>query len=48
MKSGAFYDKRIFEGVPLAFATDGHADADTIRITWPNGLIQNEPHQKSG
>jgi len=48
MKSGAFYDKRIFQGVPLAFATDGHADADTIRITWPNGLIQNETRKKSG
>ncbi len=48
MKSGAFYDKRVFEGVPLAFATDGHADADTIRITWPNGLIQNETQKKSG
>ena len=30
------------------FALDGHADADTIRITWPNGLIQNETHQKAG
>lgn len=48
MKSGAFYDKRIFQGVPLAFATDGHVDADTIRITWPNGLIQNETRKKSG
>ncbi len=48
MKSGAFYDKRIYQGVPLAFAMDGHADADTIRITWPNGLIQNETKQKSG
>jgi Tfp pilus assembly protein PilF len=48
MKSGAFYDKRIFQGVALAFATDGHVDADTIRITWPNGLIQNETRKKSG
>ncbi len=48
MKSGAFYDKRIYDGVPLAFATDGHADVDTIRITWPNGLIQNETRKKSG
>ena len=38
--------RRFTLGVPLAFATDGHTDADTIRITWPNGLIQNEPHQK--
>ncbi len=48
MKSGAFYEKRIYNGVPLAFATDGRAEADTIRITWPNGLIQNETHKKSG
>ena len=48
MKSGVFYNKRIYQGVPLAFALDSHADADTIRITWPNGLIQNETHQKAG
>jgi Tetratricopeptide repeat/FG-GAP-like repeat len=48
MKSGVFYSKRIYDGVPLAFATDGHADVDTIRITWPNGLIQNETRKKSG
>jgi hypothetical protein len=47
MKSGAFYEKRIYRGVPLAFALDGRAAADTIRITWPNGLIQNEVHQKA-
>ncbi len=46
MKSGAYYDKRIYEGVPLPFAIDRRADVDTVRITWPNGLIQNEPHQK--
>ncbi len=48
MKSGAFYEKRVYQGVPIAFPIDGRADADTIRITWPNGLIQNETHQKSG
>ena len=46
MKAGAYYEKKAYTGVPLAFAVDGHADADTIRITWSNGLIQNEPHQK--
>ncbi|MBV9613725.1 MAG: VCBS repeat-containing protein, partial [Acidobacteriaceae bacterium] len=30
MKSGVFYEKRIYNGVPLAFATDGHAEADTV------------------
>ncbi len=46
MKSGAYYQKRVYEGSPLAFALDGRADADAIRITWPNGLIQNETRQK--
>jgi hypothetical protein len=46
MKSGAYYEKRVYTGTPLAFAVDGRADVDTIRITWPNGLIQNEAHQK--
>jgi len=48
MKSGAYYQKRVYTGVPVAFALDGHSDADTVRITWPNGLIQNETHQKGG
>ncbi len=48
MKSGAFYGKRVYNGAPLAFALDGHADADTVRITWPNGLIQNETQKKAG
>ncbi|MBV9082211.1 MAG: VCBS repeat-containing protein [Acidobacteriaceae bacterium] len=47
MKSGAYYDKRVYDGVPLPFALDNRADADTVRITWPNGLIQNEVHQKA-
>jgi thioredoxin-like negative regulator of GroEL len=47
MKSGAYYQKRIYDGTPLAFALDGRAEADAIRITWPNGLIQNEAHQKA-
>lgn len=47
MKSGAYYAKAIYTGVPLPFATDAHAEADTIRITWPNGLIQNETQKKT-
>jgi tetratricopeptide (TPR) repeat protein len=46
MKSGAYYEKRVYNGTPLAFAVDGRPDVDAIRITWPNGLIQNEAHQK--
>ncbi len=48
MKSGAYYAKRIYQGVPLAFALDNRSEADTIRITWPNGLIQNETRKTPG
>jgi hypothetical protein len=48
VKSGPFYDKRVYAGVPLAFAVDGRTTVDTVRITWPNGLIQNETQKKSG
>ncbi len=46
VKSGAYYAKKVYRGVALPFAADARADIDTVRITWPNGLIQNEPHQK--
>jgi len=45
VKAGASYQKLAYRGVPLAFGLDGRAEADTVRITWPNGLIQNEPRQ---
>ena len=45
VKSGTLYQKRIYEGVPLVFGLDGYRKIDTVRITWPNGLIQNEPNQ---
>ncbi len=46
MKSGAYYSKRIYTGTPLSFAADSRANVDDLRITWPNGLIQNEARQK--
>lgn len=48
VKSGSFFDKRVYAGVPLSFALGSRAEADTVRITWPNGLIQNETQKKSG
>ncbi|MBV9675374.1 MAG: VCBS repeat-containing protein [Acidobacteriaceae bacterium] len=47
VKSGPYYEKRVYQGVPLSFATDGRTTVDTVRITWPNGLIQNETGKKS-
>jgi Tfp pilus assembly protein PilF len=45
IKAGASYQKKIYAGVPLLFDLGGRVVADTVRITWPNGLIQNETRQ---
>jgi tetratricopeptide (TPR) repeat protein len=45
VKTGLSYQKRIYRGVPLLFGLDSYQTVDTVRITWPNGLIQNEPQQ---
>jgi hypothetical protein len=45
VKAGAFYEKKVYTGVPLLFGLRNYAQADTVRITWPNGLIQNEMKQ---
>jgi tetratricopeptide (TPR) repeat protein len=48
IKSGTLYQKRMYEGLPLLFDMQGYDAADTVRITWGNGLIQNEPKQATG
>jgi len=48
VKTGAWYQKRIYQGVPLLFGTRSYAEVDTLRITWPNGLVQNEIKEHSG
>jgi hypothetical protein len=45
IKTGSSYQKRIYDGVPLLFGVDSYKTADTVRITWPNGTIQNEADQ---
>jgi hypothetical protein len=45
VKAGTLYQKKVYDGVPLTFELGSHVEADTVRITWPNGLIQNEIHQ---
>jgi hypothetical protein len=45
IKAGTLYRKRFYTGVPLTFPIGSHASVDTVRITWPNGLIQNETRQ---
>ncbi|MGH9361445.1 MAG: ASPIC/UnbV domain-containing protein, partial [Thermoanaerobaculia bacterium] len=48
VKAGASYRKKHYAGVPLHFGLGARQEADTVRITWPNGLIQNEPRQPAG
>jgi len=48
VKAGGLYQKQVYRGVPLIFGLGGYTSADTVRITWPNGLVQNEIRQKAG
>jgi tetratricopeptide (TPR) repeat protein len=45
MKVGTLYRRQFYNGVPLLFDAGDHTSVDVIRITWPNGLIQNETQQ---
>jgi tetratricopeptide (TPR) repeat protein len=45
VKSGTSYEKQIWAGLPLVFRLGSRTQVDTVRITWPNGLIQNEMNQ---
>jgi tetratricopeptide (TPR) repeat protein len=45
VKAGAHYQKQLYEGVPLLFGLGPEKAVDTIRISWANGLIQNEMEQ---
>jgi Tfp pilus assembly protein PilF len=48
VKTGAWYQKRTYTGVPLSFGLRAYPQVDTVRITWPNGLVQNETKQPVG
>ena len=48
VKSGTLYQKKIYEGVPLTFDLHGRTQADAVRITWANGMIQNETEAAAG
>ena len=45
VKAGAHYQKQTYDGVPLLFGLGMDKAVDTVRISWANGLIQNEPNQ---
>src|SRR5690606_37905818 len=45
VKAGELYRSKFYNGVPLHFDLADATKADVVRITWPNGLIQNETEQ---
>lgn len=45
VKANDGYWKQTYHGVPLLFPVGANATVDVVRITWPNGLIQNETNQ---
>ncbi len=46
VKAGDHYQKKQYEGMPVLFGLGGHQVADAVRISWPNGMIQNETNQQ--
>jgi tetratricopeptide (TPR) repeat protein len=48
VKAGRHFQKQTYTGVPLHFGLRGRTQVDTVRITWPNGLVQNEIRQPGG
>jgi hypothetical protein len=45
IKAGTLYRRQTYNGVPLLFDVGNAVTVDVVRITWPNGLIQNEVKQ---
>jgi Flp pilus assembly protein TadD len=48
VKAGAHYQKQVYLGTPLLFDLGSRKAAETVRISWANGLIQNETNQAAG
>ena len=42
VKSGTFYQRRWYDTAAVTFDLGDRETIDTIRIIWPNGMIQNE------
>jgi hypothetical protein len=45
IKAGALYRRVTYPGYSVLFDAAAYPTIDTVRITWPNGLIQNEVKQ---
>jgi len=45
IKAGRLYRKQFYTGIPISFDIGDYTQVDVVRITWMNGLIQNETKQ---
>ena len=48
VRAGSSYQKRTYLGNPVSFGLGSYEEIDVVRITWPNGLVQNETQQPTG
>jgi hypothetical protein len=48
IKSGPRFQKQTYRGLPLTFGLGPYNTLDTVRITWANGMVQNELKQTTG
>jgi Tfp pilus assembly protein PilF len=48
IKSGPRYQKQTYRGMPLIFGLGPYNTLETVRITWANGMVQNELKQTTG
>lgn len=48
VKAGVIYGKQMYRGLPIVFGIGSSETVETVRITWANGLIQNESEQPVG
>ncbi len=42
LRAGPLYALRVADGQDLTIGFDGHGPVDTVRVTWPNGILQQE------
>jgi tetratricopeptide (TPR) repeat protein len=42
VRAANIYRKQWYYGAPVTFDLAAETEADTVRVTWPNGLVQNE------
>jgi len=48
LKAGSFYQKHLYDGRPVTLYAGDRERLDVVRVTWANGVIQNEVDVATG